>query len=250
MKVIAKLIGGSHLYGLATPKSDVDIRYIYLYDDVANIIGLDKNECIDKRNDEEDDLGYEFRRYLRLLQKTNTQIIEFLYAPDSAFTVLEDEFRLLRDNKHKLIDTEQFYKSLRGYMSNELRLALGERTGRLGGKRKDSIDEFGFSPKNFSHLIRLGKAGAHFFKTGEYLVNLNHVYPDLHQRIFQIKTEPEKFTKEQLTAEAALISTELDLSYAASLQRPLVTYFDTALSNQIILDCYYPILTKLKNQQP
>lgn len=248
MKTIAKLLGGSHLYGLNTPDSDIDERYIYAYDDVPNIIGLDKNECVDSRNGDQDVLGYEVRRYLSLLRKTNSQAVEFLYAPDSAFSILEEPFKLIRENKHKLIDPNRFYASLKGYIYSELRLAVGERTGRLGGKRKEQLDKYGFSPKNFAHLLRLCRSGARFFKTGEFPVNIMAYDPELHQRLMEIKLTPELFTKEELCMTVSLAEKEMDLQYCASLNEAPKTEYDHALANKIILDIYYPILTELNEK--
>lgn len=248
MKTIAKLLGGSHLYGLNTPESDIDERYIYAYDDVANIIGLDKNEHVDIREGGEDKLGYEVRRYLALLRKTNSQAVEFLYAPDSSFTILEPEFKLIRDNKHKLIDPHRFYSSLKGYIFSELRLATGERTGRLGGKRKEQLEKLGFSPKNFAHLLRLCFAGKTFFTHGEFPVCVKDHDSELHDELMRIKTKPEDFDKEYLVIEVAHAELNMDLAYGAALNTAMPTIYDHDFANNILFQLYYPILTKLKEK--
>ena len=249
MKILAKLVGGSHLYGLNTPESDLDERYIYAYDDVPNIIGLDKNECIDHRDGEEDLLGFELRRFLQLLRKTNTQVVEMLYADESAFSILTPEFKLLRENKMKLIDQDQFYKSMRGYIHGETRLANGERTGRLGGKRKEQLDKYGFSPKNFCQLIRLCVCGTQFLKTGEYPVNVSKTNPRLGEWLIRLKTQPQEFTKEQLNEAVIIHERELELAYAYRKTKEPISYYDHALANKIILDVYYPILKEIKENE-
>jgi hypothetical protein len=248
MKVIAKLAGGSHLYGLNTPASDYDERYIYMYDDVSNIIGLDKNECVDIREEGEDSVGYEVRRFLNLLEKTNNQVIEFLYAPEDSFTILHPFFRTLMRNRDMLISQERFYLSLKGYIMSELKLANGERTGKLGGKRKEALNKYGFSPKNFVQLLRLAYCGKEFFDSGAYPVNIKLANPEFAERLIMIKTEPEKFTKEELNNEVKLAEGYLDKSYEFSTGRPLFTRYDRDFANQMLFDIYYPMLGKLYAQ--
>jgi hypothetical protein len=245
MKILAKIAGGSHLYGLNTPQSDYDERYIYAYDDVANIVGLDKNECIDNRVGDEDKLGYELRRFLQLLRKTNTQVVELLFADEDKFIELTPEFKRIRENKFKLIDQDKFYKSMRGYIQGELRLANGERTGDLGGKRKAALEKYGFSPKNFCQLIRLCKCGITYFRDGEYPVDLRKRFPDLSKELLLIKTQPELFTKQHLNEIVHAMEIDLVAAYTLREGQPPVSYYDHDLANRIIFETYYPTLKEI-----
>lgn len=241
MRTVAKLIGGSHLYGLETPTSDIDERFIFVNEEPEKIIGLDSLTVIDNREQGVDNLGYEYARFISLLRKTNTQVVEFLFADEEKFSILEPAFKELRINRMNLINPHAFYSSLRGYISGELRLANGDRTGRLGGKRKEQLDKYGFSPKNFSHLLRLSFCGEHFFKTGLYPVNIRNYNPALGELIYSIKVNPEQFTKEQLNKLAAESEQRLILSYEANKNRA-ISKFDMAIANRIILNTYFPIL--------
>ncbi len=246
MKILAKLVGGSHLYGLNTPASDYDERYIYMHDDIANIVGLDKNECIDSRNSIEDKLGFEVRRYLRLLRKTNTQVVEMLFADESEFTELHPFFKTIRANRYSLIDQNQFYKSMKGYIQGETRLANGERRGKLGGKRVEQLDKYGFSPNNFVQLIRLCYCGRQFFNDGNYPVKISKSDPILAEELIQLKTHPENFNKDFLNKRVAEMEVSLDKEYEARIgHRPAVSHFDSVLANQMLFDMYYPMLGKI-----
>lgn len=245
MKILARLLGGSHLYGLNTPESDYDERFIYAYDDVPNIIGLDKNECISEQDKDQDKLGYELRRYLELLKKTNNQVVEYLFADESAFIEITPEFKLIRQNKFRLIDQDRFYKSLRGYIQNELKLANGERTGELGSKRKAALDKYGFSPKNFSHLLRLIQCGITFFKTGEYPVNLQKHNAALTEKLLKIKMEPGAFTKESLNITAKIMEELFVNAYQDRLTKDRISYYDHDVANDIIFKIYYPTLKEI-----
>ena len=157
MKIICQLLGGSHLYGLATKDSDFDYRGVFVNTDHAKILGLERNDYV-KKEDEEDTIFFELCHFLKGLQKTNTQFLEILFADERDFSLLNREFVEIKNNKENLIDSKQFYKSLCGYIGNESRLANGERSGKLGSKRRAQIEKYGFSPKNFSHLLKIGRA--------------------------------------------------------------------------------------------
>ena len=240
MKKLAEIIGGSHLYGLNTPESDEDYRYVYMQQDVPNIIGLDKNRHYEKRQEGFDEFGFEIRHFLSLLRKTNTQVVEILFAPPEAFTVLTPEFKnYVLANKYKLVDTHKFYKSLKGYIYNERRLANGERTGLLGGKRKAALEKYGFSPKNFAQLFRLFYTGTQFIKTGYYPVNIRKADPVLADALLEIKTHPERFKKEDLNKVCDDSERLLDEEYTNT---KVVHTFDEELANRILLNVYMPYL--------
>jgi predicted nucleotidyltransferase len=185
-RTICRIVAGSRLYGLDTPDSDVDTRGVFLNTGHAEILGLSREINIKSRV--EDTLLVEFRHYLGHLRRTNTSAIELLFA--EGFEVLEDEFRIVRENRQRLIDSDRLFISLMGYIQSERRLANGDRTGELGGKRKEWLDRYGFSPKNFSHLLRLAHCGEAFFRTSVYPVCLRG--SPAHELIFSIKTEPER----------------------------------------------------------
>jgi len=248
MKVVAKLAGGSHLYGLNTPESDYDERYVYLHDSIDEIIGLGKNEFIDHRNGETDSFGYEFRNFLVSLRKTNTQAMEILFAPDESFTELHPLFKEVRKNRFNLIDPKQYFNSLRGYMYGERRLANGERQGKLGGKRKEQLDKYGFSPKNFVQLFRLAECGIALFNNHEYPVNISKYNPTLHTWLMELKTNPGKFNKDELNKlvdekdEILLKTYEFYDKYCMPGNR---LHFDNNKANELIFNAYYPMLGKL-----
>lgn len=231
-KTICRIVAGSRLYGLETSESDIDTRGVFLNTDYAEILGLSRDRVI--KSSSEDTLLIEFRHYLGHLQRTNTSAIELLFA--EGFDVLENEFKIIRENRYRLIDSERLFASLMGYIYGERRLANGERTGELGSKRKEMLERYGFSPKNFSHLLRLAHCGAEFFKTSIYPVRLCGSERDL---IFSVKTEPQMYTKEELN----LISDKAVGRLKESYEKRSETFrFDTVLANRLCLDFYMPFL--------
>jgi predicted nucleotidyltransferase len=236
-KTICKIIAGSRLYGLDTPESDIDTRGVFISTGHAEILGLSRDKII--KNEGEDTLLIEFRHYLGHLQRTNTSAIELLFA--EKFEVLEDEFKVLKENRLNLIDSERLFHSLVGYIHGERRLANGERTGELGGKRKAHIDKYGFSPKNFSHLLRLAHCGEVFFRTSEYPTSLKD--DPARDLIFSVKTEPEKYTKDKLNLMSDAAIGRLEKSYE---NRKDTFRFDSILANRLCLDFYWPFLKREK----
>jgi len=248
MKVIAKLAGGSHLYGLNTPASDYDERYVYLLDNHADIIGLGKNEFIDHRNPDEDSFGYELRNFLVSLKKTNTQAMEILLAPEEAFIELHPLFKEVKQQALNLIDPVQYYKSLRGYIQAELKLANGERTGKLGSKRKEALDKYGFSPKNFVQLIRLAYCGTIFYKEGIFPINVVKHNKSLGVHLLEIKLYPERFNKDSLNKEVAEADMLLETTYKEFGAKSSYKY-DEKVANDLIMNTYYPMLGKLQAER-
>lgn len=237
MKIICSIIAGSRLYGLETPESDTDTRGVFLNAEPATILGLDRFEVF--KRESEDLLLFELRHFLSGLRKTNTQMVEILFAEDEDFTVLEREFRRVRENRLKLVDSRKLFKSLVGYIENERRLAVGERTGQLGGKRKRNLDLYGFSPKNFSHLFRLAMCGTTFFETGNYPVNMTKWDPNFRDFLFSVKTEPRKFNKEHLNSLAGKSLERLRMAFD---RRKQECEFDDNLANSLCLEFYRPFL--------
>ena len=234
MKIICELIAGSRLYGLETTESDYDTRGIFINTDYKKIIGLEKQDILKKSS--EDYLFFELNHYLKSLIKTNTKATEILFA--EVFKNKTEEFDYIQDNKYKLIDSEKLFFSLLGYVENEKKLANGLRKGALGGKRRNQLEKYGFSPKNFSHLLRLCFCGKHFFETDYYPVNLQKY--EIRSLLYSIKTEPEKYNKNQLNELVEKSIKELTYSFD---NRKSNYKFDFDFANQICLKLYSPYLT-------
>jgi hypothetical protein len=236
-KIIAKIVAGSRLYGLDTPESDTDTRGVFLNTDPATILGLERLDLM--KRDDADVLLFEFRHFLSGLRKTNTNMLEILFAEDEEFQILEPEFSRLKENRKRLVDSERLFGSMLGYIENERRLATGERRGKIGGKRREKLERYGFSPKNFSHLFRLARCGTAFFKTGEYPVNIRKRDPEFAKFLFSVKTEPEKFSRDELESMVPGMMSELEKSFR---ERTEDLKFDEELANRLCLEVYLPYL--------
>jgi len=227
--LLCSMIGGSTLYQLNNENSDIDYRGIYVATNPLYISGFKNRDSIVTYG-EMDATYYEIGHYLRLLNKTNTQIMEILFASDDAFQYkhpIMDEMRANRDN---LFNSFILGESLKGYVYSEMRLAIGERQGRLGSNRKEAIENYGFSPKNFVQILRLCAVGKHMFQSGQYMVSVKDTDPSLHTLLMDIKNNPERYSKEELTKmvdssydemvdsiKKSTIRREFDMDFAANL---------------------------------
>lgn len=239
-KVLCLTKGGSHAYGLSTPTSDTDYRGVFVNTDAAHLVGLKRDEILVEQNEQHDKVMTEFRHALKLLRSANTQMVELLYT--DTFEVIDPTWRYLQSFRKQLLDSAKLFATLRGYMQGELRLANGERTGKLGGKRKEAIDKYGFSPKNFVQYFRLSWAGAIYFQKGYFPVNVPKENTEYAATLLDIKTQPEKYTREQLNLLAANAETNLVLAYD---NRNHTTIFDEQLVDRLCVQVYAPLVAAL-----
>ena len=147
-------------------------------------------------------------------------------------------FRQIKNQRIRLLDSERIYKSLRGYVKGEFLLARGDRSGRLGGKRKEALEQNGFSPKNFSHLFRLLGVGQHYFETGEYLVQPRDRSQELHDLCLELKLNPQNFNVEWLTEKFNEENQKFEGSYVNSTKEILDRRFDLEYVGKVLFATY------------
>jgi len=246
MKKICEYIAGSISYGTNNKNSDKDIRYCFLNNDISRIIGLDRFEHLDKINPEnnEDNFGFELVSYLKLLKKSNTQCVEMLF--NNKWLEIAPEFKLIQDNRRLLIDSEAMFKCLRGYSAGEKHKMTGVSTGKLGKKRKLMLEEFGYSPANASHAIRLLRSGILFFRCNDYPVNIVEKDKDYGYLIRDIKLNPQNYKVNELIK----LIEELDKHLENVFDNREINYtFDNDVANDIIYQCYMPVLKEYEKER-
>lgn len=240
-EMLLKMKGGSHAYGLATATSDIDWRGVFVSTELNYIVGLDagREEGHQRQVDGIDEVYWELRHFMRMLRGGNTQALEMMFKelPDQ----ITDEFKLIVSNRFRLIDSVKMFSTLRGYATSERRLANGERTGQLGGKRKEAIDKYGFSPKNFVQLFRLLWAGAYFYKNNVFPVDVSMHSASMTGYLLDVKISPHLHQKEVLNQYADNLEQKLIEAFEA---REKTYEFDEALANEI---CAFIYKNQLQN---
>lgn len=240
MKTLCKLIGGSNLYGLSNESSDLDYRGVFCNTKISEILGLDRFDCIAKMDNFQDTVLFEIRHFLTLTKKTNSQVLEILFAPKDKFLELDKDFEeLVLDNKHRLINTERFFYSIKNYMLNEKKLVFGEKAGKMGKKRYEATKKYGYSPKNFYNLYRLARIAVEFFKTGEYIVDCKRF--EEFDIIKQIRETPEKFSVADIENLAYQWYFEIENAFDSRDQTKDLT-FNEEYANFVLSKIYKPYL--------
>lgn len=96
MHLIVEMRFGSHLYGTATPQSDLDYKAVYLPDArdillqrVRDTIALSRDKPAGEKNapGDIDREIHSLQRYLELLAEGQTMALDMLFAPDWALTM-------------------------------------------------------------------------------------------------------------------------------------------------------------------
>lgn len=132
--------------------------------------GLKSFEQFERFVDEWDVLIYDFRKAIRLLMKSNPNILQILWTPEDSILKSTAIYEKLRSNRHLFVH-KGIYKTFCGYSFGQLKkMENMAYNGYMGQKRKGLVDKFGYDTKNAQHLIRLLRQGIEFLETGELIV--------------------------------------------------------------------------------
>lgn len=118
IKILLAYVRGSHMYGTATEKSDVDITFVY-QQPTEDILRGDYKEQITVGGN--DIVGYEIERFLRLLSQNNPNILEALDIPEDCLIYKNGMIELKQEDwVSKLTE-----KTILGYAQSQVKKATG-----------------------------------------------------------------------------------------------------------------------------
>jgi len=120
MKTLLRVIVGSQSYGTAVEGSDVDYKGVYAQD-IDELIGFGYKEQI---NNNKDDVDYEIRRFLQLLETANPTVLEMLFSPEDCIVEKHTVFDILIKNRDKFLTKKCLY-SFGGYAIAQIKKAKG-----------------------------------------------------------------------------------------------------------------------------
>lgn len=118
--IIFKAIVGSQSYGTATPASDIDYKGVYLQS-INDLISFNYKEQINVTDDE---VYYEAKRFLELLQTANPTMLELLYSPKDCIIKTTPQFELISASREKFL-TQKCLMSFGGYAIAQIKKAKG-----------------------------------------------------------------------------------------------------------------------------
>ena len=112
MKLIVKMLAGSHLYGTSTPASDLDYKGVYiptaediLLQRVRGSVGHKKKKFGQKNESEDTDQEYfSLQQFLTLVAEGQTIGIDMIFSPDSVLTEVTPLWRHIQENKYRLLN--------------------------------------------------------------------------------------------------------------------------------------------------
>jgi len=158
-------ISGAHIYGFASPDSDVDLRGAHRLP-LESVIGLGKpRETVDfdgvHQGLEVDLVSHDLGKYLKLLVKNNGYILEQVFSPMivSGHEFL-DELRPLAKN---CITKNHFYH-YRGFFATQKKLILKQQP---------------VTAKAVLYAYRVLCTGIHLLRTGEVITDLNQLSDEM-----------------------------------------------------------------------
>ena len=188
---------------------DIDLMGVFLAP-VEHYIGITKTrETVERFVGKHDVVSYEFVKFVKLLLKSNPNVLSLLWVKDNHYLKRHEYGQLLIDNRDLFV-SKLAYKSFTGYAWGQLKkMEKFNFEGYMGKKRKGLVEKFHFDCKNASHCIRLLKMSVEFLTTGE----LNVFRHDANM-LLEIKTG--KWTLEQVKEEAARLFKLTDEAYVRS----------------------------------
>ncbi len=244
---LCEMLGGSVSYGLDTPDSDRDERFVFLNEETSKIVGLGRFDHLDGRlKDGKDVFGWELSRFFRLLKKNNTGVLEMLY--NKKWINLDEKFAEIIQYRGQFLDLNQLYKCLKGYIQHEKHLTMGNKRGQIGGKLFEQVEKFEYSPKNAVQGLRLMWSGVHVMNTLEFPVCAKDYDINVHNMLLNIKIHPEEYTKEHIINLLDVYEKSLDMTFELEKEKVSKTKFNEDLANELILKNYLPILEKNYSQ--
>lgn len=168
---------GSIAHGMHNPDptsiDDIDLMGVVI-PNLAFYFGLEgwgSRGTKEKWEGRYDMVFYEVKKFVSLLEKSNPNVVAFLYMDPKMFVNIQPEGQMLLDNK-ELFASKAAYHSFTGYAHAQMsKLHRFTYKGYMGKKRKEIVDQFGYDTKHAAHCIRLLRMGIFFLYNGYYQVD-------------------------------------------------------------------------------
>lgn len=121
--LLYKYIRGSHAYGLNVPESDIDTGGVYLAP-MDKVLGLGYDYQEQVASERNDDVYYEFKKFMNLLMKSNPTALESLFVDDEFVLYEHPIITELKKHRQEFI-TKECFNAFGGYAISQIRKARG-----------------------------------------------------------------------------------------------------------------------------
>jgi len=116
---IHRIIAGSHLYGTATPDSDMDIRGVCVAPP-ETLIGLSEFQQYQEAGSNSDLVIYELRRFCSLALNANPNILDLLMAPADTWQIHDHRWMIIYEHRQALL-SQKVRHTFSGYAVSQLK---------------------------------------------------------------------------------------------------------------------------------
>lgn len=173
---------------------------------IENYFGLEHFEQRERMLRDWDSVIYELSKYVRLLEKSNPNVLSLLWLEPNHY-IYKDALGHKLVASRDLFVSRKIYHSFTGYAHAQLkRMTHSERKGYMGKKRKTLVEKFGYDTKNAAHCIRLLRMGIEFLREGELFVQRKDA-----PQLMEIKTG--QWGLEKVKAEADRLFKRAETAY-------------------------------------
>lgn len=173
--VVGAFIVGSHAHGTAIPPDepfgtdDTDLMTI-VAPPTDLMLGIDPWEHATGWVGDQDVVVYSLQKLLRLLAKSNPNVLLLLNLPVDCVLEATPVWDALVAERERFL-TQEAWPAFAGYARSQLRKMDGSAfRGYMGAKRKAIVAEVGYDTKNAAHLLRLLRMACELFETGTLVV--------------------------------------------------------------------------------
>lgn len=173
--VVGSFVVGSHAHGTTIPPTDphgtddVDLMTIVV-PPPALLLGIDTWEHATGWQGHHDVVVYSLQKLLRLLAKSNPNVLMLLHMPADCVMEASPVWDRLVEARDVFL-TKEAWPAFSGYAFSQLQKMEGSAfQGYMGEKRKRLVQTFGYDTKNAAHLLRLLRMACDLFETGTLVV--------------------------------------------------------------------------------
>ncbi len=170
--IITKVVVGSKLHGLDTPKSDTDIRGVFMHPLKEKLSPFKTLKTTEWIEGDIDNTSYELADFCKQATHGNATILEVFFSDQVLETTAVAEE--LRANWLKFMDTDKFVMASRGYAANQY-------------NKMQLFDPDKRTPKFAVAYIRVLWQCAEYLKTGTFPCQITEPY--IKQFLMMVKND-------------------------------------------------------------
>ena len=163
---------GSIAHNMYVPKTnpnstdDIDMMGVF-FAPVDHYIGIIRQkETVKRFIGRWDVVNYEFLKFVKLLTKSNPNVLSLLWLKDSHYIEKTAAGERLIANRDLFVSKKIYYSFTRYAYAQLKKMEKNSFEGYMGEKRKALVEKFGYDCKNAAHCIRLLKMGIEFLVEG------------------------------------------------------------------------------------